>query len=230
MTLLPRLQALVAAAPPVDPDGDEAREWAKRELSDPAYAEAEPTPLDLLARAIGDVFASLFGAQAAPGVGSLVLVGVAIAIVVVIVVSFVIWGRPRGIPRAGTPFDTLFGEAETRSAAELRALAGAAAGAADWNQAVILRLRALARALQERGVVDLPPGATVHAFSRAAGRAFPAHAAAVDSAADAFDDVRYLRRPGTAELYQRVVAADDALQTARADTDALTPRPVGVSA
>ena len=29
------------------PDPDEAREWAEKELTDPAYRAAEPTPIDL---------------------------------------------------------------------------------------------------------------------------------------------------------------------------------------
>ena len=45
---------LADAVPPLTPDGDEARRWAQEELSDPVYAAAEPTPLDRVARAIGD--------------------------------------------------------------------------------------------------------------------------------------------------------------------------------
>ena len=35
------------------------------------------------------------------------------------------------------------------------------------------------------------------------------------SAAAAFDDVRYLRRPGTEELYRRIAAVDDRVSAAR---------------
>ncbi|WP_354002991.1 DUF4129 domain-containing protein [Microbacterium elymi] len=80
---------------------------------------------------------------------------------------------------------------------------------------MILRFRALARGLVERRAVELVPGATVHAFARAAGRAFPGRADDLDAAASAFDDVRYLRRPGTAALYGAVARADDAVQAER---------------
>ena len=79
----------------------------------------------------------------------------------------------------------------------------------------MLRFRALARATAERGVVDTPPGATVHAYARAAAVAFPASAFDLEEAATAFDDVRYLRRPGTAELYRRVSEVDDQIASSR---------------
>ena len=125
-------------------------------------------------------------------------------------------GRARA-PRAARPRTptALFGEAETRSAAELRRAAASHAAKGEWDAAIVLRFRALARGTVERGVVDTPPGATVHAFARAAARAFPASAADLEAAATAFDDVRYLRRPGTAELYRRVAEVDDRVAAAR---------------
>lgn len=43
----------------------------------------------------------------------------------------------------------------------------------------------------------------------------PAIADRLESAAAAFDDVRYLRRPGTAALYATVAGVDDAAVAAR---------------
>ena len=45
--------------------------------------------------------------------------------------------------------------------------------------------------------------------------AFPGFAAALETAADGFDDVRYLRRPGTAELYASVTRLDDEIAASR---------------
>lgn len=203
------------AVPPLTPDGDEARRWAEKELSDPAYDIAEPTPFDRIARAIGDFIASLLNPDLSGGWGSAFAVIAAIVVGVVIVAAFLVWGVPRMSRRAAPRATLLFGEAEHRSAAELRAAAEERARAADWEAAIVLRFRALARGCLERGVVDPPPGATVHGFARAAARAFPAQATALDSAATAFDDVRYLRRPGTAELYQLVASVDDQVAGAR---------------
>src|SRR5690606_27482462 len=78
------------------------------------------------------------------------------------------------------------------------------------------RFRALARALDERGIVHAPPGMTARAFTGAAREFFPDRAAALDDAADAFADVRYLRRPGTRERFAPVAGLDAAAARARA--------------
>ena len=218
MVLTPLLRAVVAAAddgPPLTPDGDEARRWAEEELSKPTYDIAEPTPFDRIARAIGEFIASLFNPQVSGGWGSVLAIVATVAVVVVIVTAFVVWGVPRVSRRAAARTPMLFGEAEQRSAAALRAAAAERAQASDWEAAIVLRFRALARGCFERGVVDPPPGATVHGFARAAARVFPALATRLDDAATAFDDVRYLRRPGTAELYRLVAAVDDDVAAAR---------------
>ena len=217
MILTPVLRAVAAAAdvPPLTPDGDEARRWAEDELAKPAYDIAEPTPFDRIARAIGDFIASLFDPQVSGGWGSVLAIVATVAVVVIIVTAFVVWGVPRVSRRAAARTPMLFGEAERRSAAALRAAAAERAQAADWDAAIVLRFRALARGCSERGVVDPPPGATVHGFARAAARAFPAFGARLEDAATAFDDVRYLRRPGTADLYRLVAAVDDDLAAAR---------------
>ncbi len=206
---------LVGSAPPLTPDGEEGREWAERELSDSVYEAAEPTLFDRLARAIADFFASLFDVQLGGGWGSAFAIIAAIVVAVIIVAALLVWGVPRATRRAATGVGELFGEAEGRSAAELRRAATSHADAGEWDAAVIVRFRALARGLLERDVVDVPPGATVHAFARAAARAFPARADDLERAATAFDDVRYLRRPGTRELYAVVADADDAVASQR---------------
>lgn len=202
------------SVPPLTPDGDEARKWAEQELADPAYDAAQPTALDLIARAIGDFFASLLSTQLGGDWGPWVSIVAAVVIVLVIVAAFLVWGVPRATGRARATAE-LFGADEQRSAAELRRDATALATKGEWDAAIVLRFRALARGCLERGVVDPPPGATVHAFARAAAGAFPSLAGRLEDAATAFDDVRYLRRPGTAELYRLVAGVDDAVAAAR---------------
>ncbi|MDN3496414.1 DUF4129 domain-containing protein [Planococcus sp. APC 4015] len=202
------------SAIPLVPDGDEAREWAERELSDPVYREAEPTLLDRIARAVADFIGGLFETEVDGQWGLLLALLAAAIVVVIIVAAFLVWGLPRSTRRVPPPTATLFGDADARSSAELRAAATAQAAAGEWEEAIVLRFRALARALTERGVVETPPGTTVHGFARAAGRAFPASTDALEAAAAAFDDVRYLRRRGTSGLYARVVDVDDAIADA----------------
>lgn len=209
------LRALAASAAPLIPDGDEAREWAQRELADPVYDQARPTPFDRFAQAVGEWFANLFSAEVPGQLGATLALVAAGVVIVVIVAAFLIWGVPRATPRAHHAVMPLFGEDETRSAARLRADAADAAARGRWDDAIIQGFRALARGTVERGVVSTPPGATVHAYARAAGRVFPAHADALEEAATAFDDVRYLRRPGTEQLYRVVADIDAAVVAAR---------------
>ena len=58
---------------PVEPDAPDARELLLDELSDPAYAEAQPTWFDLLSQAVVDWFSSLRLAEG-EGVPALALV------------------------------------------------------------------------------------------------------------------------------------------------------------
>jgi hypothetical protein len=203
------------SVPPLTPDGDEARDWAEQELSDPVYDIAEPTPFDRIARAVGDFISSLLNPELSGGWGTTFALVAAIIVIVVVAAAFLVWGMPRASRRAAHTAPVLFGDAEHRSAAELRAEAESLAQASRWQEAIVQRFRAIARACAERGVVDLPPGATVHAFARAAARVFPSLDVRVEQAATAFDDVRYLRRPGTAELYALVASVDDAVAAAR---------------
>ena len=214
MVVAGALSRLAESVPPLIPDRDEARRWAERELADPRYAIAEPTPLDRIARAIAEFFESLFSAELPAVWGPWVAIVAAVVVGLVILAAFLVWGVPRVAARPRTTVD-LFGVDEQRSADQLRREAASSAARGDWDDAIVLRFRALARGLVERGAVDTPPGATVHAFARAAARAFPGHAGGLESAAAAFDDVRYLRRPGTEDLYRRVVSVDETVRAMR---------------
>lgn len=213
--------AAVLAAAPLLPDPDDARDWARRELSDPAYAAAEPTPLDRIARAVGEALARLFDPQLSGGWGTAASVIVTVVVVAVILSALLIWGRPRSRARVRAAAAPLFGETDARSAAQLRADAAAEAARGDWDAAVVLRFRALARALAERVLVDPAPGTTAQGFARSAAAVFPARRDALADAAATFDDVRYLRRPATRDAYERVAALDDALAAERPQLQAV---------
>ncbi len=197
------------------PDGDEARRWAEKELSNSRYADAQPTWFDYVARDIGRFLADLFSSDNGGAVGPVALIVVSVLIVAALVVALIIWGRPRrsrAVRRSGAD---LLGATDDRTAAQLRADAERSARDDDWDTATVLRFRAIARDLLERDLIDPAPGATAQAIAREASSVFADEAAAMRSAATAFDDVRYLRRPGTPELYDLVVATDAALTAAR---------------
>lgn len=205
------LVALTAAFGGLDPDRDEAREWAERELSDPAYDAAQPTLIDRIAQAVADFIEQLLTPRGDLDWSPVLAIAAVIVAVGLVVAAVLIWGRPRLAHRAAARSSLLFGEAESRSAAELRAAAARHAAAQEWDDAIVLRFRALARGLEERGIVEAPPGTTAQGLAQRAVHPFPAHADALHAAARAFDDVRYLRRRGTAELHHAVAGLDDEL-------------------
>ena len=90
---------------------------------------------------------------------------------------------------------------KTRSAAEHRARADAAAERADWHAAVIERYRALVRSLEERGLVDERPGRTADEAAAEGAAALPPAADLLRPAARAFDDVAYGGRAADAAAH-----------------------------
>lgn len=200
------------------PDGDEARRWAEEELSNPRYTEAKPTWFDLLARDVARFFTDLFSADNSGSIGPVALVVIAAVIAAALVTVLIVWGRPRRSRAVRHPRTDLLGADDGRSAAQLRTEAERSARAGDWDAAVVLRYRALARGLLERDLIDPAPGATAQAIAREAAAVFPAETEAVRTAAVSFDDVRYLRHPSTAERYRQLAAVDDRLRALQPET------------
>lgn len=197
------------------PDEDEARQWAEQELSDPRYADAKPTWFDLVARDIGRFLADLFSSDNGANVGPSALIVVSIIVFGALVAALIIWGRPRRAQAVRRPGTGLLGADDDRSAAQLRADADRCARGGEWDEATILRFRALARGLLERDLIDPSPGATAQAIAREVSVVFPAETVPVRQAAVSFDDVRYLRHPATAERYAELAATDDRLSALR---------------
>lgn len=197
---------------PVKPDAPDARELLLDELSDPAYAESQPTWFDLVTQAVIDWFSSL-RLGGGDGPPALALVIGAIIIALAIAAALIVYGLPRWRARSRLSPD-LFGERDRRTARELRRDAERAAAAGDWPRAIAERYRAIARALDERTIVTALPGTTAHGFARAAARQFPEHAGELSAAADRFDGVRYLDRPGSADDYALVRDLDVAIDAA----------------
>ena len=195
------------------PDGDDARRWAEDELSNPRYADAEPSWFDYLARDIGRFIDNLFSSDNGAAVGPSALVIVCILIGAALIVALIVWGRPRRSRSVARARTDLLGADDDRSAAQLRAEAERSARAEDWDAATVLRFRAIARDLLERDIIDPAPGATAQAIAREASAVFPDESAPMRSAATAFDDVRYLRHPATPESYAALAATDERLRS-----------------
>lgn len=200
---------------PVDVGRDQAAGEAARELMRAGY-EREAL-LDRLWReltqAVGDLMSG--GGSGAGGVTSLVV----IVVVLAVLAALLLWVMRRLSRAAGRTAGAVFGERE-RTAAEHRAEAERLAAEGGWAGAIRERLRAIARELEERGVVGPMPGRTAMELAETAGQALPTHAADLRTAARLFDDVTYGEAGGTREGYLALTALDERLRSARVDAPA----------
>ncbi len=196
---------------PVTPDTPEAQSWLRAELARPEYEAAKPTWFDRLSKSIGDWVASLRLPESdnVSQWGSLVLV---VIVIIGLAVAFWFFGMPR-LRRRSQVTDSLFGAAESRTAAMMRADAQKAARAGDHARAIEEMFRALARGLSERTLVDMTPGTTAHGFAAQAAGVFPRFANELDSAARGFDAVRYLGAAADRADYDTIAGLEATLRT-----------------
>jgi hypothetical protein len=199
-------------------DRDEARDAARRELAKPRYHhDDQPWPVRVLTylwHRLHDLFDT--AARHSPGGAAGVVAIVVLLVAVAAVARWRLGPWDRDIRAAGTVLDARV----PRTAAEHRALAEAAAARADWATAVVERVRAIARDLVDRGVLDERPGRTADELAAEVSIAVPSVRAETLRAADAFDRVVYGRRPVDADDYGAATAADQAARRLRS--------PVGV--
>ncbi len=194
--------------PALDIDRDAAHDAAQRELAKPIYPKPSLTERftdwlqDLLYRIAEE------GSQL-PGGWFTITVLVTI-LVVAVVVAVRIARRTMRTNRGGEA--ALFDSHEL-SAAQHRALAEQNAAQGNWAAAIRHRLRALARQLEEDGVLNPVPGRTATELAADTGAAVPDLAGDLSRAVDTFNDVTYGERPGTAAGYQVIADLDNRLRS-----------------
>jgi hypothetical protein len=103
-------------------------------------------------------------------------------------------------------------EGRARTSADLLGEADAAAMSGRWEVAVIARMRALAMAVEERGLVDPRPGRTADELAAEIATALPAAGAASRSAAAAFDAIAYGRRDANRQTYDLIASAAELVE------------------
>lgn len=196
-------------------DREEARELARRELSDPAYDREESLFRQVVDWIMERIQSLLDGASGAlsSSVGTAILVAVIAAAVVLIIVRAGPMAR-RSAHRAAVLAD------DGTSASDYRAAAASAADAGDWATAVVERFRAVIATLEERGIIDRRSGRTADEAARDGGSALPPLRTSLVQGASLFDTVRYGHRAATSSDYTRVVELDDAVRSARPSGDA----------
>jgi hypothetical protein len=199
---------------------DEARELARRELEKPIYHRDEPSLVERMFQNVGDWLRELFGNVFDPtrgGSGGGWLAIIVILLTLVAVVALVFWAM-RGRRNTRSDRSALLA-AENSAAGDHRAEAVRLAAEGRWAEAIRERLRAVARDLEERVILEPRPGRTADELAEEAARALPDIAEALRSGVGVFDDVWYGDRPGTREGYDRLTALDELTRAAR-------PRPL----
>lgn len=189
----------------IDIDRDAAHDAAQNELAKPIYPRA--SPIDQIGDWINDLLYRITAAGSTVPGGWFTLSVLAILLVAAVVVAVRIARRTMRTARGTDP--TLFG-AEELTAARHRSIAEQFAAQGDWSAAIRHRVRALARHLEETGVLDAVPGRTATELARDAAVALPGLAAGLYSAASTFNDVTYGARPGTESAYREIAALDEA--------------------
>lgn len=204
--------ALGAANVPVEPGRDEARDAARDELSDPIYHAAEPSWYERLINWLSDRLNELFETAAELGPGGITGLLVVLGVLIIAVVAIRL--RTGKLARSARAADAPLGDATVPASAH-REDAAAALAAADLHGAVVARFRALARELEQRGVLDVQTGRTADELAAQAADALPDCADALRAAARIFDDVYYGGKPATTDAYGVVAETDDAVRTGR---------------
>jgi Domain of unknown function (DUF4129) len=185
-----------------------ARNLARRELARSMY---HPSWLARVIRDIGNWLSSLLstGPGGRPSWWAIVLLSV---VVLAAIAAVLYWlGPARLTRRLGS--QPLVGD-RTMTAAEYRDAAESLAGGGNYQAAIIERVRAIAAALDARGILLPRPARTAAELAAETAAVFPAETAGLVRAARLFDEVRYGGRVGTQAGYAEVTGLDLRLDAA----------------
>ncbi len=194
--------------PSIDIDRDAAHQAAQSELDKPIYSKGSAAQqfadwIDELLYRLLQKTASIPGGWLSTTV-LLILLAIAVAVAIHIA---------RRTMRTKHSGDYLLFEAAALTAAQHRATAQSYAEQGNWTAAIRHRLRAVARQLEETGVLEPAPGRTANELAPDAGAALPHLGGELSQAATAFNDVTYGERPGTQAAYQMIADLDDHLRS-----------------
>jgi hypothetical protein len=193
--------------PAIDIDRDAAHQAAQRELAKPVYPKASPT--QRFHEWIHELLYHLVEKGSSIPGGWFTLVVLLTLLIVAVVIAIRVARRTIHTHR-GTDHQ-LFDTGQL-SACQHRATAEGFAAEGNWAAAIRHRLRAVARGLEETGVLNPAPGRTANELARGAGACIPHLASELLRAATAFNDVTYGERPATPAAYQMIVDLDDHLR------------------
>jgi Domain of unknown function (DUF4129) len=211
--------------PSIDIDRDAAHQAAETELGNAIYAKGSAVQrfVDWLNEVIDRLLAKTSSLPGGWFTATVLIILLAVAAGVAVHFARRTMRTRRG--GEGQLFD-----AAVLTAAQHRVTAEAYAAEQNWAAAIRHRLRAVARELEETGVLTPAPGRTATELARDAGAALPHLADEMSQAASAFNDVSYGEQPGTHEGYQMIADLDDHLRSRAPGTRAATGQSVAAQA
>ncbi|GAA1483092.1 hypothetical protein GCM10009624_35320 [Gordonia sinesedis] len=223
---------MIVLADGLHPSNEQAREWARDELSRSEYRSDDSSMLGRLADSIGEWFARRFAdivgsATSVPGI-----VAIVVAVLVLAAVVYLLRFVRRTRTRPPTHAEQSVLGASTRSGKELRRAATELLAAGDADGAVREAMRALTRRGFERQLLDDAPSLTAHEVSVRLAEPFPAHRDRLTHSATLFDAVVYGGRRAAPEEAQRLIDLEAEIDRTHprssADDDGTTARALAV--
>lgn len=210
---------LVATSPPAPVTRGGAQAAARSELSKRAYHRNDPSLVERgllwLLKRLGKLLNASVNHAPGHAIGLLLIIAIIAGVVVLIAARVGVLRRSRRVSTA------IFSVEET-TASDHRERAQQFGDAGEWALAVREWLRAIARELEQRGVLDPRPGRTAAELCREAGAQLPALIDDLSTATSTFDAVWYGGRPATADdehllrsLDARVAGSHRSLAAAR---------------
>lgn len=193
-------------------DREEAARKAAEELLNPDYDKE--SLFDLIYRRVMQFLGDLVDAATGGGSAGSIIATVLIVAIILGLIVLIAWQLRRTARRKALAVGGIFGE-RAMTADGHRQLAAQLAAEGHWTEAVQERLRAIARDLEERALVDGMPGRTAHELAAEAAMSLPSFAEELTAAARSFDDVTYGGMAGTREAYEKMSSLDDRLRQAR---------------
>ncbi|WP_374024053.1 DUF4129 domain-containing protein [Mycobacterium sp. HNNTM2301] len=207
--------------PSIDIDRDAAHQAAQDELNKPIYSKGSAG--HQIAEWLNEIIYRLLQKTASLPGGWLTATVLFILLAIALAVAIHIARRTMRTNRGG---DYQLFEAAQLTAAQHRATAEDYAAQRQWAAAIRHRLRAVARQLEETGVLNPAPGRTANELAVDAGAALPHLAGELTQAATAFNDVTYGEQPGTQSAYRMIADLDDHLRSRSAAVPTGAGQPV----
>lgn len=188
------------------PERGEGQQWARDELSDPIYREADMTLFERIGRAISDFFSDML--DSAAGIQSPVLTIVVVLAVIALIVLAVWWTRRSANVRLEHVAARQPVFRSQLDPVALRRTAAEAAAAEDWRLAVQDLVRAVfaEQANAQRIVIDR--ASTAQELAAASSAVLPRSADDFTQLAVLFDDVSFSGKRVTRDAWERAGALD----------------------